>query len=167
MAAEWAGHNPGRPIFSTYELNLPNVVLLNPPFDDGLPILDASHGLMLIDEAALTFDSRMYQSTPIEMLHKLMQVRKYGLEVWWSTQHLEYVDKRLRLITFESYHCGSFAGLPIMPGFFATVRQGTKGGMQRVRIVRRTKARDALYDTHEIVNRAAYMNRKAKASAKT
>jgi len=121
---------------------------------------------LLIDEAALTFDSRMYQATPIDLLHKLMQLRKYKLECWWSTQHMEYVDKRLRLITFESYHCGSFAGLPIMPGFFITRRNGVKGGMQAFRIYRRTKARDNLYDTYEVVQKASYMQRGGRGGAK-
>jgi hypothetical protein len=160
MAAEWRKANPERPIFSTYELRLEGVQLVNPPFEDGFDILESREGLLLIDEAALTFDSRLYQSVPTELLHKLMQHRKYRLELWWSTQHLEYVDKRLRLITREAFHCGSFAQVPLFGGFFARITNGPRGGGAGFRVMRRTRQRDALYDTYELVQTAQYLKRR-------
>jgi len=170
LAEEWARRNPGRTVFTTYDLMWPDdgraraqLQPVWPPYEGMPSIVEARDGLLLIDEAALTFDSRMFQSTPIELLHKLMQIRKYKLELWWSTQHLEYVDKRLRLLTFESFHCGSAARLPWpFACFFATVRHGVHGRFQTGRVFRRSPFRDRLYDTNEIVARAAYMDRKGK-----
>ena len=122
-------------------------------------MVEARNGLLLLDEAAQILDSRMFGKTPTQLLHKLMQVRKHGLECWWATQHLEYVDKRLRLLTFESVHCGSFANIPIplFRGFLVTVRSGLGGKMCGFRFVRRTRRRDALYDTMGLVSLATYL----------
>jgi len=163
MAAEWRRRNPGRPIFSTYELRLPWVASVDPPGDTWgpvVPLVEARGGLLLIDEAAQLLDSRMFGKTPTVLLHKLMQVRKHGLECWWATQHLEYVDKRLRLLTFESYHCGSLANMPwpLPRGFLVTIRDGLRGRMCGFRYVRRSGKRDALYDTMQAVSLASYLS---------
>ena len=162
MAAEWRRRNPGKPIFSTYELRLPWVASVDPPGDTWGPVVslvDARDGLLLLDEAAQVLDSRMFGRTPTVLLHKLMQVRKHNLECWWATQHLEYVDKRLRLLTFESLHCGSLANVPIplFRGFLVTVRSGLKGKVCGFRYLRRTRKRDALYDTMGTVSLATYL----------
>jgi hypothetical protein len=143
-------------------LRLPWVASVDPPGDTWgpvVPLLSARDGLLLIDEAAQILDSRMFGRTPTQLLHKLMQVRKYNLECWWATQHLEYVDKRLRLLTFESYHCGSLANvpLPFFRGFLVTVKSGLTGKMCGFRFVRRTRRRDALYDTMGMVSLASYL----------
>jgi len=159
MASEWRRHNPELPIFSTYELRLPGVYSVDPPGDSWgrvVNILDAHDGLLLLDEVALQLDSRLYQKTPIDLLHKLMQCRKYRLELWWSTQYIEYVDKRLRLLTMETYYVGSFANLPVVGGFFATVRNRVHGSMCGWRYIRRTSGRDNLYDSWGVVRRAGY-----------
>jgi len=161
-AAEWRQQNPGRPIFSTFELRVDDVFSVDPPGDDWGPLarlVDAEDGLLLLDEAALLFESRAFNKVPIELLQRLTQVRKHRLECWWSSQHLEFVDKRLRLLTFESYHCGSLANAPrpLPRGFFVTIREGLKGRNCGMRYVRRSAKRDALYDTMAVVSAARYL----------
>ena len=160
MAAEWRRANPTRPIYSTYELRLPWVVSVDPPGDTWgpvVPLVEARQGLLLVDEAAQLFDSRLFGRTPAQLLHKLMQVRKHGLECWWASQHMEYVDKRLRLLTTESYHCGSFAAVPVFGGFLLTIRSGIMGRWQGFRYLRRSRKRDGLYDSWQAVSLASYL----------
>ena len=162
MAAEWRRQHPERPIFSTYELRLDNVWSLDPPGDTWGPVvglMEAEQGLLLIDEAGLLFDSRQYARVPGELSRRLMQVRKLGLELWWASQHLEYVDRRLRLLTLESYHCGSLAYLPrpFPRGFLITIREGLKGRSWGMRFLRRSSKRDGLYDTDKLISTAEYL----------
>jgi len=163
MADEWRAAHPEGRLFSTYELKVDGCELTSPPHDGGVPITECRDGLLLIDEAALMFDSRLFQSVPTDLLHMLMQHRKYRLDLWWSTQHLEYVDKRLRLITREAFRCGSFAQVPLVGGFFARIQNGVGGssGGGGFRFMRRSGKRDALYDTYEIVQRAAYLSKRS------
>lgn len=132
---------------------------VDPPgdtFAEVVPLLEARGGLLLLDEVALLLDARMYGKTPMDLLHKLMQFRKYELELWWSTQHLEYVDKRLRLLTFESYNIFPAPSLPVVPGFMVQVRESLRGQKMGWHYVRRTRERDELYDTLRTVKRAGY-----------
>jgi hypothetical protein len=165
LAYEWARrHDPndGWAIFSTYELQLPfeyPIWSLDPPGDDWGPVisvLEAERGLLLIDEAGQFFNSRLFGKTPAKLLQRLMQVRKHRLELWWASQHLEYVDKQLRLLTFESFHCGSLARSPVFPGFFVTTRNGLTSKAMGLRYLIRTKLRDGLYDTMKTIQGADY-----------
>jgi hypothetical protein len=164
MAVEWAHRHPGLPIYSTYQLNLPAklenpVYSLDPPGDDWAPvvsIMDAHHGLVLMDEAGHFFDSRAYGKTPLEFTRRLQQVRKWGIELWWTTQHSNFIDNRLRKLTLETYHCGSMARLPFVGGFLLTIRSGMAGSLIGFRYIRRSKERDSYYDTFYVVSAAQY-----------
>jgi hypothetical protein len=166
-AAEWRRANPRKPIFSTFELRLPGVFPLDPPGDifgryAPVPLLEASNGLVIIDEAALLFDSRMYQKTPMAMLHRLMQYRKLGIELWWSTQFPEYVDKRLKLLTVESLSLQSFNRVPLLPFFVAIKHERVGGPWMGLDLCFRTPFRDSIYDTRGMVGRANYYGDSAK-----
>lgn len=159
MAEEWRAVNPERPIFSTFELRLPNVYSVDPPGDDWGPVVklvDCEHGLLLLDEAALIYDSRASMRIPLELMQKVTQIRKYGLELWWSTQFLEYVDKRLRLLTFESYHMENLAWLRL-PWFWAGIHIGLKGRLAGYRLIRRSGGRDRLYDCMKVISSAGFL----------
>jgi hypothetical protein len=168
MAAEWQRAHRGKRIFSDFPLELENVWSIDPPgdvFGEGVVSLaDVEDGLLLIDEAHILFNARLFGKTPANLLRKLTQHRKYGLELWWSSQQASQVDKMLRELTTESYHPGSLARLPkiaplpfLWPGFFVTIRAGLKGKSMGTRYVRRTVARDSLYETMRRVGTPDYL----------
>lgn len=52
-----------------------------------------------LDEANIILDSRQFAKTPPEVLHKLAQSRKYGLNMIYTTQGFGHAEARLRDLT--------------------------------------------------------------------
>lgn len=158
-AIDWRRAHPDKPIYSTYEIRLPNVWALDPPGDPWgptVPLLEAHDGLVLLDEVALILNARLYQKTPMRFLQMLMQHRKHRLEVWYTTQFPSYADSILRLLTVESYHMESFGRVPLLPFFWGSVHAGVAGKRTGFFWVLRTPLRDSVYDTEAVQGRAAY-----------
>ncbi len=64
-------------------------------------IATLERGIILLDEAHVSMGSRTWNSTPKEALVALSQLRKNGLHLFFTTQHLDKVDKQLRELVNE------------------------------------------------------------------
>src|SRR5664279_4593377 len=62
-------------------------------------------GLVLLDEASVCMASRYWHEVPKEVLSTFAQSRHYGLDIWYTTQHLNRVDTVVRDITQEEVCC--------------------------------------------------------------
>ena len=61
--------------------------------------LTVKNALIFMDEANILLDSRQFGRTPPEVLHKLAQSRKYGLDLIYTTQGFKHSEARLRQLT--------------------------------------------------------------------
>jgi hypothetical protein len=168
-ALAWARKHPNGRIVTNYEVRLPfdypvHALAFTEDKSDAddfgtaepVYLLEATDCLMLVDEAGIYFNSRLFGSTPQRLIMRLMQVRKHRLDFRYSAQKVSSVDKILRDLTFESVHCHSFVGLPLVGGFGIIRRAGIDGKVINMRWVFREHHRDALYDTYGALNAASY-----------
>lgn len=72
-------------------------------FEELMDVPDGS--VILLDEAPLYFNAQKWKDFPDGMLYRFSQVRKDGLEFYYSTIDELMVDINLRRITFWTYHC--------------------------------------------------------------
>lgn len=70
--------------------------------------------VICFDELPLYFNARKWAEFPDALLYKLSQIRKDGLELYYTAIHEQMVDVTLRRITFWYWQCRA---LPL--GFFA------------------------------------------------
>lgn len=81
----------GRPVWANYALH--GATRLN-TWDE---LFATSDGLICLDELQVLVDSREFSKKENKVFSQwLLQTRKAGLELWFTTQHIEQVDKRVR-----------------------------------------------------------------------
>lgn len=135
----------GRRVYSNYHLEVPGaseVVYLSRPQD----LVRCHDGLVLLDEAGLWLPSFIWKRIPEELLWKLAQVRKCGLDLWYSAQSPARVVKVLRELTFESVYCEKWFRV-----FLCRVRAGIDGALVSWRVLPLSIAVARRYDTKELV----------------
>ena len=91
--------NPHLRVYSNMDLRLPGDGELI-RLDDWAQLLDANNGLVVLDEINLWMPSRAWSKLPGPMLWKWAQVRKSGLDILWTAQHVARVDKLVRELTW-------------------------------------------------------------------
>lgn len=67
-------------------------------------LVQLENGLMLIDEAQSLLDSREFGKN-VDITQWLLLIRKVRLGMFYTTQHIDFVDKRLREITDVLFWC--------------------------------------------------------------
>lgn len=60
------------------------------------------------DELPLYFNARKWSEFPDMMLYKFTQIRKDGLQLYYSTIHEDMIDVNIRRVTFWYWRCRSF-----------------------------------------------------------
>lgn len=105
--AYWANRLLGIPVYGNYEALFPGFQRLR-----GLRHLcTVENGLLAIDEMQAILDSRSFAKN-VDITQWLMLIRKMGLGLFYTTQHIDFVDVRLRQITDfvfvqqKTYHFG-------------------------------------------------------------
>lgn len=63
---------------------------------------------ILIDEINLSFPSRMWQKIPGWVLYFFSQTRKFGLDIYYTSQAIDRVEKVIREITNYCWVCKTF-----------------------------------------------------------
>lgn len=103
----WAARMLGVPVFGNYEAFFDGFQRLN-----GLRHLTTvENGLLAIDEMQAILDSRSFAKN-VDITQWLMLIRKMGLGLFYTSQHIDFVDIRLRQITdfvfvqSKAYHFG-------------------------------------------------------------
>jgi hypothetical protein len=97
----------GRDVYTNYDILAPgakNIFKMDNPMD----FLGAENGLVLIDEAGLWLPSFIWRSIPTQMIWKIAQTRKFGIDLLYTAQDPARVVKPLREITFESVYVKRF-----------------------------------------------------------
>lgn len=100
-----------RVIYANYgiEADGVQVVRLRGPLD----LVQVENGLVLLDEAGLWLPSFIWRKIPESLIWKLAQIRKDGLDLFYTAQNAARVVKVLREITYESVMCWKFFGVRV------------------------------------------------------
>jgi hypothetical protein len=110
-------------------------------------IVEISNGLLLLDEAGVALSSRFWQTVDREVLQSLAQVRKNGLDLWYTVQHEARVDTVLRELSGEMIRCKRMWGRQ----WSYTVEPSSKLTLKKRVIKIPTWVYD-LYDTFETID---------------
>jgi hypothetical protein len=97
----------GRVVYTNYDVDIPDaaeIIKLKRPHE----LVNVRNGLCLIDEAGLWLPSFIWKRIPEQLIWQLAQVRKNGIDLFYTAQNPARVVKVLREITFESIHSEKF-----------------------------------------------------------
>ena len=84
----------GRPVFANYALKG------STRYVDLLKLAkEVRKGLILVDEINLLCPSRWWDQFPPELAYFWSQTRKFELDIFWTAQHMDRVDKIIREIS--------------------------------------------------------------------
>lgn len=83
----------GRKVYSNFKLEGATY------YKDLMDILDVSEGVILVDEINLVCPSRWWDRFPPKLAYWWSQTRKNQLDVYWTAQHQDRVDKIVKEIT--------------------------------------------------------------------
>jgi hypothetical protein len=75
------------------------------PFKSVEQFMEMENGLVALDEGWIYFDSYKMTSLPIDIRMKILQSRKDGLDIAYTSQRPEQVHVALRAMTNEYYEC--------------------------------------------------------------
>lgn len=115
---------------------------------DGLDgLLHVSNGLVLFDEIGVSLSSRYWQGVSRDLLMRFAQVRKNGLDLFWTSQHENRVDAVMREITNEYCRCARTGPLVVR----ATWLPEDKKNCLSRRVNKLNKQVYELYDTLEVI----------------
>jgi len=141
-----------RNVYSNFDINLEGVIRIK-GFSDLIHIRD---GLVILDELNLWFPSRLWQSIPPEVLSLWAQSRKRGIELIYSTQHLDRVDKVVREVTNFVIRCNTISIFGLQLFMYSTFQPEDWDKEKRRslgrRIVRFRQSIADLYDTYQIID---------------
>ena len=101
----------------------------------------------MLDEAGVFLSSRFWHTVPRDVLQTLAQVRKNGLDLWYTVQHEARVDTVLRELTAEMVRCKRMWGRQ-----FAYVEEPSSKLTLRKRIIKIPAWSFGLYDTFETID---------------
>lgn len=100
----------GRILYTNFDVDIATakeVVKIDRPQD----IVRVKNGLVLVDEAGLWMPSFIWKRIPEQLIWQLAQVRKMGIDLFYTAQDPARVVKILREITFESVVTEKFFNL--------------------------------------------------------
>ncbi len=83
----------GRKVYANYKLD--GAIY----YKDLMDILDVTDGVILVDEINLVCPSRWWDRFPPKLAYWWSQTRKSQLDVYWTSQHQDRVDKIVKEIT--------------------------------------------------------------------
>jgi len=83
----------GRPVYSNFD------IIGARRYTRLQEVLAVRHGVIVVDEINLVCPSRFWNSFPPEMAYFWSQTRKFGLDIFWTSQHVDRVDKIVREIS--------------------------------------------------------------------
>lgn len=75
-------------------------------------MLSTENGLFLVDEAGFVFNNRLWKKLPFDLIARFQESRKVGIDIFYTTQNIQRVDKVLRDLTHVQVMC-SFVDFPL------------------------------------------------------
>lgn len=103
-ARTWLKNNRGQVYINMAGVKCPEAIFVGNLSE----MLTCRSGLLLLDEASVSVSSRFFHETAREVLTRFAQLRKHGMDLYYTTQHEDRVDKVLREITNEYVHLTKF-----------------------------------------------------------
>lgn len=116
-------------------------------FCDIQQLCDISHGLVLLDEAAIIIPAQFWQDMGRDLLTRFNQLRKFGLDLYYTSQREAGTNVNLRDLTNETVLCSKIGPCIIQRTQNPDNKVSTGG-----RWVRRSQKVYDLYDTLETIN---------------
>lgn len=99
----------GATVVTNFTMNLPPELADRwRRFDGWESMLDLEDCVVIIDEAHLWAPSSEHRNFPMIARWKMAQARKFGLDVYWISQHEDRVNRTLRDLTNMIYVCQSY-----------------------------------------------------------
>lgn len=152
-------------VYSNFDIKIQGVTRIY-GFTD---LLKIRHGVVLLDELNLWFPSRLWNKIPPDILSLWAQSRKRGIDVYYSTQHLDRVDKIIREVTNYVIRCNviTIFGLQL---FLYSCYQPEDWNKEKRRalfrkVIRFRQSVASLYDTYQIIeDLATILSREAQES---
>jgi len=104
--------NQGRDVYSNFYIDYSKLVkfgllkkdhgrvLFWQKVDD---LIKIKHGVILMDECQIYFNSRRWKELPEQLQYKLQQHRKHGLDIWGAVQSFKRIDTVLRELVNYCY----------------------------------------------------------------
>jgi len=90
-------------------------------FTDLNQVFKEEKGLVLVDEINLLCPSRWWDKFPMKQAYYWSQSRKLGLDIYWSAQHIDRVDKIIREISNWVWELKSLPfGITVMNQYLPT-----------------------------------------------
>jgi hypothetical protein len=83
----------GLPVYANFHLEGAN------KFSDLKEVFFVRKGVILVDEINLVCPSRWWNKFPPQLAYFWSQTRKFQLDIYWSAQHIDRVDKIIREIS--------------------------------------------------------------------
>jgi len=118
-------------------------------FCDISQLCDISHGLVLLDEAAIIIPAQFWQDVGRELLTRFNQLRKFGLDLLYTSQRENGANVNLRDLTNETVMCSKLGPYTIQRKANPENKLSTGG-----HLVRRTAKIYGLYDTLETITQS-------------
>jgi len=107
----WTRIQAGATVVTNFSMNLPPELQHRwIRFDGWESMLHLEDCVVIIDEAHLWAPSSEHRNFPMIARWKMAQARKFGLDVYWISQHEDRVNRTLRDLTNMIYVCNSFFG---------------------------------------------------------
>lgn len=118
---------------------------------------EVEEGVILIDEINLVCPSRYWDNFPPELAYFWSQTRKLKLDIYWTAQHQDRVDKIVREITNWIWKINSLPfGFRIMTKYLPEQIGKTKREVWGRQIFRINKKIFSKYNTYERIQVAKY-----------
>lgn len=118
-------------------------------FCDVQQLCDISHGLVLLDEAAIVIPAQFWHEMGRDLLTRFNQLRKFGLDLLYTSQRESGANVNLRDLTNQTVMCSKFG--PFILQRKANPENKVSGGGH---LVRRSAKIYALYDTLETITQS-------------
>jgi len=116
-------------------------------------VFNVRKGVILVDEINLVCPSRFWNKFPPELAYFWSQTRKMELDIYWSAQHIDRVDKIIREISNWVWWLRKFPfGLYRARRYLPEQITKEKKEIFKSRYFRIDKKIADCYDTYEILN---------------
>jgi len=121
-------------------------------FYDIFEIINIRKGVILIDEINLSFPSRIWEKLPPQFLYFWSQTRKMGLDIYFTSQHPDRVDKVPKEISNWSWWVTSLPfGFHIATKYLPEHITKEKRKNYEIKIFHRKKVVMKSYNTLELI----------------
>lgn len=150
----------GRKVFANFKLTGAEY------FCDIFEVINIRKGVILIDEINLSFPSRIWDRLPPQFLYFWSQTRKMELDIYYSSQHPDRVDKVIKEISNWAWWVYKLPfRFHMAKKFLPEHINKEKRKNYQMKLFRRNKETQEAYNTMELIQLPEHLLAKYKRSA--